>query len=251
MFECKYTYTAQSKLAAMYPRVPYLVRGQGPTLAETHLLGKLHNPDVNKLADTFLQHYRNFQKTELCRRIKALVSKLFKEQKVTKIVAFGLGQICSHSRDPHEAGVVQRHYQHGALLAIRDTWENLHKGDFKIYVQDPAYTRQDEAILKTWGITVVNAEMGYQVGPCLLDIFTLVVDFMAKWPVSHVVFEITRPAGILKSGMTEIELEVAESEAIFHYEMTPSSGFSEYVHPVKGFASTKYQNRHYFPGTGV
>ncbi|KAE9371245.1 hypothetical protein N431DRAFT_467435 [Stipitochalara longipes BDJ] len=220
------------KIAAMYKSEPVKHGGlRAPMMRDAVIAGK---------------------KSELCRRIKELARKLFKAQKVTKIVAFGLGQISTPSRDPHFGSAVKNHYQHGALLAIRDTWKETQQGDFKIYVQDPAYSRQYEAILKQWGITVVNAEMGYQVGACLLDIFTLVVDFIALWPVSHVTFEITRPAGILKSGTIEVELEVqVENEAIFHYRMAPPSGLIEYKPPVKGSGTTKYQRFHYFPGTGV
>jgi hypothetical protein len=215
---------------------------------------KAAHPNSNKVADSFHKHIPLFQKSEICRRLKILVSKLFHEHKVNKIVAFGLGPLTIPFRDLDSSLAVHRHYQHAALLAIRDAWTDIYKGGdkFDIYVQDPLYTKQDEGILKNFGITVVNSNIGYQEGACLLDLYTLVVDFVARWPVSHVVFETTRPAGILKAHPIEVDLEHrTEHEAIFHYEMEPWTGYSESQTRIKGSSKLTSQRTHCFPGTGV
>lgn len=219
-------------------------------------LGQIIHPDPNKLADSFRKHVRIFQKSELCKRVKLLLSKLFNEQKVNKIVAFGLGQISVPMSDPDSAKAVHIHSQHAALLEIREAWKESPQGrtgNFDIFVQDPTYSKQDADILflKKWGITVVNAELGYQVGACLLDIYTLVVDFVCLWPVAHVVFETTRPAGIFKAVTikTELEEKMYEEEAIFHYELEPPLGHQVYTSPAGGgWDDSRFL---YFPGTGV
>jgi hypothetical protein len=231
---------------------------EGMTRMDLRLLVKLSkaaHPDSNKVADSFHRHIPLFQKSEICRRLKTLVSKLFHERKVNKIVAFGLGSLIHPIRDLDNDMAVHRHYQHAALLAIRDAWTDIYKGGdkFDIYVQDPLYTKQDEEVLKNFGITVVDSNIGYQVGACLLDLYTLVVDFVARWPVSHVVFETARPAGILKSHPIDVDLEYddPEREAIFHYELEPWTGYSESQSLVKGSSKLTSQRTHRFPGTGV
>jgi hypothetical protein len=214
---------------------------------------KAAHPDSNKVADSFHKHIPLFQKSETCKRLKILVSKLFHEHKVNKIVAFGLSSLINPIRNLDSSMAVHRHYQHAALLTIRDVWADIYKGGdkFDIYVQDPLYTKQDEEVLKKFGITVVNSNIGYQVGACLLDLYTLVVDFVCVWPVSHVVFETTRPAGILKSDPIELSLEAQEHEAIFHYELEPWAGYSESQSLMKGSSKLTSQRTHRFPGTGV
>jgi len=141
-------------------------------------MGEKVNSDPNKLADSFAKHVRIFMRSKLCRHLKMLVSKLFHAQQVNKIVAFGLGPLSlGLPGGPDDPGIVRIHIQHAALLAMRDVWKEMHQGDLKIYVQDPQYLEMDLNILAHHGITVVNGDIGHQMGACLLDPLTLVVDF--------------------------------------------------------------------------
>jgi hypothetical protein len=56
--------------------------------------------------------------------------------------------------------------------------------------------------------------MGY----VLVDADTLVVDLISIWTVAPLIFEITRPAGLLTAW--PILLDAIESEVIFRYTLT-------------------------------
>jgi len=222
-----------------------------PTPKEALYVSKAKNPDPKKVADDFERHVQIFQKSNLCKRMKLFAGKLFREQPVNKIVAFGLGNLHSvvgGGRDNIQA--LRNHNQHATLLAIRDAWKESHEGKFDIYVQDPLYLQEDMDILEKWDIKVVNSDMGFQIGACLLDAQTLVVDFIAIWPVATVAFEITRPAGFLTHASYDQEsLEALEEEAIYHYFMEPESGIEEHDFPPT--PKYKLQKIHCFPGSGV
>jgi hypothetical protein len=108
--------------------------------------------------------------------------------------------------------------QHAALLAIRDAWMEKHEGSFEIYLQDPQYLKIDEEVAAQFGMTVVNGDIGHQMGYLLIDQFTLVVDLISMFFVAPLIFEITRPAGLLTPW--PLLMEVLESEVIFSYTFT-------------------------------
>jgi hypothetical protein len=67
-------------------------------------------------------------------------------------------------------------------------------------------------------MTVVNGDIGHQMGYVLVDSDTLVVDLIMIQTVAPVIFEITRPAALLTAW--PILLEAIESEVIFRYTLT-------------------------------
>lgn len=110
--------------------------------------------------------------------------------------------------------------QHAALLAIRDAGKEEHKDSCDIYLQDPQYLKIDEKVCAQFGMTVVNGDIGHQMGYLLIDEDTLVVDWMCSGSVVPLIFEITRPAGLLLAGPLSASLKDMESEVIFSYTLT-------------------------------
>jgi hypothetical protein len=82
------------------------------------------------------------------------------------------------------------------LLLIRSTLEILHKKHCPIILQDPEYTDEDQKAANAEGMTIVNANFGYEEGWLKLDESTLVVDHITDFPILDLIFEITRPAAI-------------------------------------------------------
>jgi len=72
------------------------------------------------------------------------------------------------------------------------------KGSFKIYLQDPQYSKTDELVEAVYGMVVVNFSIGHQLGWMMLDGKTLVVEFGACFPFYWLMLEIARPVGIFK-----------------------------------------------------
>jgi hypothetical protein len=170
-----------------------------------------------QLASEFQKVIADFQKTELCHQLKTLTRKLFQTTQVNKIVAYGLSYLSS----PGAVGTtatIKVQTQHAALLAIRDVWKEKHEGSFEIYLQDPQYWKIDEEVAAQFGMTVVNGDIGHQMGYLLIDQFTLVVDLVSVFFLAPLIFEITRPAGLLAPW--PLFMDQLESEVIFSYMLT-------------------------------
>lgn len=182
------------------------------------------NPSAAQLESEFQKIITDFQKTELCHQVKTMARKLFQSRQVNKIVAYGCGHL-SNPSNAENSIKVHDHIQHAFLLAIRDTWKEEHKGakgSFDIYLSDPLYREIDEEVAAKFGMTVVNGDIGHQIGYLLIDEFTLVVDLVSCLSIAPLVFEITRPAALLTvCPLHDLDVGyIYKSEAIFSYTLT-------------------------------
>jgi hypothetical protein len=150
------------------------------------------NPFTSVLALQFGATIAEFQSTALCKEVKKLVQKLFQEKKINKIVAFGLGMLGTPA-PPRAKLTIRWQRQHATLLAIRDVWKETNTGNFGIFIQDTQYSKRDEEVAAQYGMTVVNCDLGYQMGQLLIDEDTLLVDFITCFAVDRLAFEIIDP----------------------------------------------------------
>lgn len=155
----------------------------------------------NEVSSAFNNRIALFKETELHGRLRNLVIELCKSGKFDKIVAFGAGTFDYQGGRDKPQGVKQL-TQHAALLSIRDIWEEFNSnrnGEFQIYLQDPFYSAEDEKVAKNHGMTVVKGAFSHQMGWIKIDESTLVVDFATPTELflARLVFEISRPAGVL------------------------------------------------------
>jgi hypothetical protein len=188
-----------------------------------------NNLDAAPLVTEFQKVIADFKKTELCHQIKTMARKLFQSRQVNKLVAYGLGDGLWGFSNPagpgNSLGIgIQVQKRHAALLAIRDTWKEEHKGaggSFDIYLSDPSYWDIDEVVAAKFGMTVVNGDIGHQMGYLLIDECTLVVDLESP-SIVPLVFEITRPAGLLTAySLHGVDFGYHNNaEAIFSYTLT-------------------------------
>ncbi|KAJ8068088.1 hypothetical protein OCU04_003662 [Sclerotinia nivalis] len=209
-------------------------------------------PNADALDEAFTEAIVHFKQTKLCDRLKtSFTKKLCEDKKFDKIVAFG-GNTLGHEQQSHSIQGVKMFTQHAALLSIRDNWIDSNKGrtkdDFKIYLQDPLYNKNDLEVAKRHGMTIVCGDMSHQMGWILIDCNTLVVDLDTPREImlQRLVFEISRPAGFLicnpsakyKAGKIEKELETftdppSPMERLFAYTLAnndirvPYYGLSE------------------------
>lgn len=184
---------------------------------------KERNPDAARLASEFQKVITDFQKTELCHQVKTMARRLFQSRQVNRLVAYGLGGLSSPTPPGHPV-TINSQKQHAALLAIRDTWKEEHKdakGSFDIYLADPDYWEVDEKAAAHFGMTVVNGDIGHQMGYLLIDESTLVVDLIGGMTVLPLVFEITRPAGLITVvPILDPEVGLLPEPVIFSYTLT-------------------------------
>jgi hypothetical protein len=145
--------------------------------------------DPDKLRAVYERNSKDFEETALCQRITSLVTPLFERKKTNKIVSFGAMGLAVGTSDP------------GNMLTLRDIWKktNPNAGQLKIYLQDPQYSKIDDVVAKQNDMTIVNCRPGHQLGWLQVDDFTLVVDWVACFPVIELALEIARPAGIFST----------------------------------------------------
>jgi hypothetical protein len=80
---------------------------------------------------------------------------------------------------------------------MRDIWKekNPNGGQLEIYLQDPQYSKIDDIVAAQHNMTVVDCRPGNQEGWLRIDDFTLIVDWVACFPVVELALEIARPDG--------------------------------------------------------
>jgi hypothetical protein len=165
--------------------------------------------DHDLLRAIYKENFNRFQASELGKRFKALVKPLFedKERTINKIVAFGgMGLAVGSPKnrapgEPVQPFILTPHFQHSALEVMRDLWKenNADGRKLEIYLQDPQYTSMDNILATECGMTIVNCRPGHQLGWLHLDKHTVVVDWIACFPVAELALEITRPAAFLST----------------------------------------------------
>jgi hypothetical protein len=165
--------------------------------------------DPAKLQEVYEKTIELFKTSKLCEQFKKLVVPLFEQKKIKKIIAFG-GMCLAFPIDPNDPAckgegqpmnfaLRRMQTQHAALEVMRDIWKekNPNGGELEIWLQDPQYTEIDAVVAGQHGMKIVNCRRGYQMGWLQLDRYTLVVDWVACFPIAELALEICRPAGIL------------------------------------------------------
>ncbi|KAI4871196.1 hypothetical protein F4820DRAFT_463375 [Hypoxylon rubiginosum] len=121
-------------------------------------------------------------------------------RRITKILCFGLGNISKellyNGRD--EEWRLYCMTQHAVALSMADIFRS-EATDVKVFVQDPAYSKADKALLKSVGITVVG-ECGAG-GFSMIDDETVVFSCCPSVPVAQIVADVGRPAMIIGNSM--------------------------------------------------
>ncbi|OOF94536.1 hypothetical protein ASPCADRAFT_131155 [Aspergillus carbonarius ITEM 5010] len=111
---------------------------------------------------------------------------------ITKIVGFACNSMVSPQGCMPEKQRIA--FQHALLLSLRDILgKKTRNSDIKILVQDPAYTESDVAVLREFGIVVVEDPVGF----LEVDEKTFVFSCSPNVPVRQIVLDMVRPAGMI------------------------------------------------------
>lgn len=113
-----------------------------------------------KVDEVYKKNIRQFNRTQLCERVKQLVVSLFMQAKITKIVAFGLSTLTLFSDIRNTFWTPHLHVQHAALEAIRSVWEEhrpSETAELRIFIQDPQYCELDMKVAEIHKMEVVNS----------------------------------------------------------------------------------------------
>ncbi|KAL5410819.1 hypothetical protein PMIN03_005191 [Paraphaeosphaeria minitans] len=108
-----------------------------------------------------------------------------------RIVSLGLGSLSSTER-----GQTRRLKQLALLLAIQNTLQKQTKAPIEVYAQDPTFTKQDEALLRSLGIQILRTASGSSLGEAadVIDASTLIYSpFLTLEAYEKLLVESRRP----------------------------------------------------------
>ncbi|KAL5375934.1 hypothetical protein DPSP01_010799 [Paraphaeosphaeria sporulosa] len=109
----------------------------------------------------------------------------------TRIVSLGLGSLSST-----EKGQTRRLKQLTLLLAIQDTLQKQTQSPIEVYAQDPAFTKQDEAMLSSLNVRILRTASGSSLGEAadVIDASTLIYSpFLTLDAYEQLLVESKRP----------------------------------------------------------
>jgi hypothetical protein len=119
---------------------------------------------------------------------------------VRKIVAFGLGTLTGLEDEFHSARALAQHAALGSMVEVLGKRRAQHNNpspnttsNIRVYVQDPAYTDVDIALLHSIGITPLDDPKGF----LEIDAETLVFSVSPNVPVKQVVADVCWPAAMI------------------------------------------------------
>lgn len=141
-----------------------------------------------------------------CTLLKSQLEKLVKERTVTKVVCFGLGDICcrppewwmrgsSLDKKTAEASFVHNSMmQHSMALTMAEACGH----DTQLLAQDPGYTENAKDILKGKGFSIVG-QFGAG-GFAELDDNSVVFSVFVEAPLKQIIADIARPQMVITTG---------------------------------------------------
>jgi hypothetical protein len=104
---------------------------------------------VAKVDEVYKENIKQFNRTQLCERLKQLVGPLFIQTKITKTAAFGFSTLTPFSDIRNTFWTPHLPAQHAGLEEIRSVWEEhrLSKTTkLGIFIQDPQYCELDKQV---------------------------------------------------------------------------------------------------------
>ncbi|KAL3492343.1 hypothetical protein BJX62DRAFT_203230 [Aspergillus germanicus] len=150
----------------------------------------------------FAASKRKWEASETCATLKMHLTQLERKmaRPVRKIVAFGLGTLTGLEDEFHSARALAQHAALGSMVEVlgkRRAQQNNPSpnttSNIKVYVQDPAYTDVDIALLHSIGITPLDDPKGF----LEIDAETLVFSVSPNVPVKQVVADVCWPAAMI------------------------------------------------------
>ena len=162
---------------------------------DTHIpTGKPHLPQ-QKVAENFEKYRAAWLQSEMCARLNQILEKYTAHLEISKIVAVSLGSLGYDFGDEDERAGRQAS-QHAMTISLRD-WARQKEGKGKAglpcYVQDPDYDDSDKAVLKGYGVDVIDDPVAW----LEMDEFSVVVSIASNVPSREITADVCRPAVVV------------------------------------------------------
>lgn len=160
-------------------------------------------------ASAFAQVQLRWRQSSSCKLLQEQLQNLVGDKKVTKLICFGLGDICRHPPEWLARHIAQNKsstvpftqgsmVQHSIALTMAEFYRNRDMGEVQLLAQDPDYTEASEEILKDSGFSIVG-RFGAG-GFAEIDDETVVLSVFVEAPLKQIIADIARPALIISTG---------------------------------------------------
>jgi hypothetical protein len=145
-----------------------------------------------------------------CALLRSHLEKLRDTTKVTKIICFGLGDMCrkppdwlrrqneSKEEELNISAVDRSMIQHSIALTLADAFRNHDRNEIQLLAQDPDYTVEATEFLKRNGFKIVG-QFGAG-GFAEIDEESVVFSPFVSAPVKQIIADIARPALVISTG---------------------------------------------------
>ena len=166
--------------------------------------------------DEILSHNRQtWEASEQCKQLKHILAQRDLES-VGKIIGIGLGAL---SGGGIQSSASSSAYQHALPLTLRETLAKPQRQrHIPCYVQDPAYSTLDKAVLNDSGFTVLEDPNGF----VEIDEDSAVISLFPDCPVKEIVFNLAKPALIIWQTVKHDQVEASSSTEQHTPAMTSS-----------------------------
>lgn len=144
-----------------------------------------------------------------CRLLESQLEGLFTARKITKVICFGLGDMCrkppewcmrqtgSSSHEVEAEFSRSSLFQHSIALTIRQACRNITGHEVQLLAQDPDYTDEAKNILQDGGFALVG-EFGAG-GFAEVDDDSVVLSAFIEAPLKQIIADIARPVLIVST----------------------------------------------------
>ncbi|KAH8678514.1 hypothetical protein BX600DRAFT_149878 [Xylariales sp. PMI_506] len=166
---------------------------------------------IEKPDQIFEEKRLSWMRSRSCESLRSCVEELLETKEVTKIICFGLGDMCrkppewmsrqnkSGELDLDISVVEGSMIQHSVALTIADIYHKRKTGKkVRLLAQDPEYTEQTVEILKVYGFEIVG-RFGAG-GVAEIDEESVVICAFVAAPAKQIIADIARPALVITTG---------------------------------------------------
>lgn len=146
--------------------------------------------DFTASLDLFRTSYAAWEDSAAWAEIRATLRSLRLPCRITKVIGIANGTFAITPSDPE--GYARSAVQHALLLTVKKALQadGMAEDEVACYVQDPAYTAADRAVLREYEMQVVEDPEGF----LLMDAATVVFSCAPNICVKEIVADIVRPA---------------------------------------------------------
>ena len=147
---------------------------------------------IGNAESIFKKKRDSWNKSASCQMLRSQLAQLLGNKKVTKVICFGLGDMCRQPPEGWGDLLLVGMIQHSVALTIAEVCRDRGSSDVQLLAQDPEYSEPAKELLQENGFTIVG-QFG-AAGFAEIDDKTVVFSAFVSAPLKQIIADIARPA---------------------------------------------------------